>query len=312
MSRLLAAALAVTTFALVAAPAAPANFAGVAEEPAGDSIDPDPARDITGAGMVYDRRTGDLRGVLRLGAAPDADAAAFIGLFAGVRNAAGACDVPALVFTSFSDDLAGNWNILTGPQPGPGGTADKQDGGEPLQFFAADDARLAGHRPDCVYARLTDPADPAIVYDHFGPIPLAPRPALSARLRRVPRVMEEGRPRRIRLTLRNPGDAATGPIELKIGRRRGLSARAPRTVPSLRAGQRRTITITTSLSRRASSYTPLRVTATAAGLRVRVDTKLTRVGRPQPDGGGDGSSCAGGFYNIDINGSGSFVPTFCP
>lgn len=293
-----AVAITLAGLALAVPSAAQANFFGATEDPAGDATDPSPARDITAIGVSYDRRTGELRGGVRFRAAPLEATRGFITLVAGIRTPSGCNGYPAVAFGSYSDEWGASWLRLPAPnQPASArGDADKTGRSSAVQEFQATDKRMAGQRVNCVAAALSDPNDSNHLYDTVGPIALQAQPALEVKLGKAPRVLRPGRSYRMKLTLRNPGDAPTGRIRVKISRARGLTAKTTRTVNSLRAHARRTVTIKVTASRRAKTFTPLRVTATAGKLRARDETDLIVRERSKPSrssGGGGGSGSGG-------------------
>ena len=299
--------------ALACAPAAEANFVAAAEDPAGDSSDPSPGRDLTGVALSYDRRTGALRGAVRLRGAPAAEAPASIALFAGTRTASGCDGIPAAGFGSSSveyDDA--RWLRLDPPAgDGPRGDADKLGGNSDIQQFDVTDRQLADRPLDCVIATLNEPGNAANVYDTAGPFDLVGLPALALRIGGVPRTFSRGRPRKVRLRLSNPGDAPTGPIRLRLSRARGLSVKAKRTLKSIPPGDSTTVKATVTLGGRARASTDLKVTATAARLRVRAEARL--VVRT-PGGGGGGGGAGGGVCNRYIgfpDGTGSLILVPC-
>ena len=260
----------------------------VGEDPAGDAADPHPGRDLVGVALTYDRRTGHLRAGVRLAGTPSDDAPANLTVFAGHRTATGCNRFPAIGFATQTDLRTAQWVRLDGADAAPTtGWADKRYE-DAAEEYEVTDRALAGERPDCVVAQLNEPGNTAVVYDVAGPFDLRGLPELEAKLGRLPATMAPGRTRTVRLTLRNPGDASTGRVRLSASRARGMTVRMPRSVPALRAGAKRTVPIRVTLSRRARSTTPLRVTATAAsGLRARDEGSLS-LRRAAPGGGGGG------------------------
>lgn len=286
-----AAAVATVLLGLGTASPAAANFLAVGEDPVGDAADPHPARDIVAVAFSYDRRTGHLRGGVRLGGAPSGDAAANLTIFAGHKTATGCNGYPAIGFGTQTDLTGAAWVRLDAPgaQPGATGRATKVYEAEAEEYEATARA-LAGKRPDCVIAQLNQPGDTAVVYDTAGPFALRGLPELDARLGKLPSRLQPGQTRTVRATLRNLGDASTGRVRLAASKARGLTVRLPRTVPALRAGARRTVALTVTLSSRARTSTTLRLTATGAGgVRARDEGRLY-LRKPAPAGGGGGTS----------------------
>ena len=182
-----------TAIALLAVPVAQANFVATATDPAGDATEPIPSRDITSAGLSYDRRTGDLAGAIRLAGEPSKETRAFVTLFAGTQTPTGCDGLPAAGFGSFSDEFGASWLAIDDAAGnGPRGEADKRGFQAAVQELEISDRRLAGRRLDCVIATLTEPGNSANVYDSVGPLALAGQPALSLRIAGVPRRFGEG------------------------------------------------------------------------------------------------------------------------
>ena len=311
-------AVVVGAIALVAPPVAQANFIATATDPAGDATEATPSRDITALGLSYDPRSGELRGGIRLGGEPSGESRAFVSLFAGARTATGCNGFPAAGFGSYSDEFGASWLALEDTAGnGPRGEADKRGYRAAVQEFEVSDRQLAGRRLDCVIATLTEPGNPANVYDSAGPIALAGQPALSVRISGVPRALGEGRPRKIKLTLTNDGDAPTGRVRLRFSRARGLTIKPKaKTVKSIAPQRRATVAATVTLGRRARSTTDLKVTATAGRLIAREEATLSVKRRPKPGGGGGGGdntprSCV--RYQADLSGQtgGSLILVPC-
>lgn len=257
-----------------AASGAEAAYVGAAKDPAGDSADPDPGRDITAVGLGYDRRSGALIGALRLRGAPSSESSAFITLVAGVRTASGCNGYPAIGFGSYSDEHGASWLKLAPTVATDRGEADKSGYLDAVQKFEITAGALAGNRPDCVVATLTEPGNPDNVYDSAGPVPLRPLAGLEAQLGNVPEVMRPGRERRLKLVLRNPGDAPTGRVQISVKRARGLTVKLTRRLPSIAPGKRRSVTLRTTLANHAASPARLRVIARAGNLLARTEVSL--------------------------------------
>lgn len=146
-----------------------------------------------------------------------------------------------------------------------------------------------GERPTCVVARLSEPGNTAVVYDVAGPYVLHGRPELEATLGKLPPAMKPAQTRTVRLTLRNPGDASTGPLRLTAAKARGITVKMPRAIGALRPGQKRVVTAKVTLSAKARTTTTLRLTAVAtSGLRSRDEGKLY-LRKPSSGGGGGGT-----------------------
>lgn len=273
---------------LAAAPSASANLIGDAKDPVGDATDPSPARDLVGAGMAYDRRRGALVGAVALRGAPSGDTGGFLTLFAGTRTPAGCNGYPAIGFATTTSESSARWTVLRGgPTPDPTFPAEKRGGRDAVQRFEIVDPRLKSHRPDCVIATLTEPGNVQNVWDtvEFG---LRPVPVLAARLRGVPSRLAAGTSRRVRVTVRNEGDAPTRSGRLRVAGVRGLRATPSSSrVPAIPAGGSRTVSFRVALTSRARSSTPLRVSVTAGDQTVRTEGRIV-LRRPKASGGGSG------------------------
>ena len=288
MQRLGACLLAAAAICLAPAAAAQGNFVATTADPAGDAIDPNAGRDIIGASMSYDRRSGELVGAVQLRGVPG-EARAFLSLFAGTRTATGCNGVPAAGFGSYSDEFGASWKrIDEAGGGGPGGDAEKLAYRDAVQRFEATDGELAGRRLDCVIATASEPGNPANVYDTAGPVELVGQPALSMRVRGAGPSFKPNRPRKLKITLANTGDAATGPVRLRLGRARGLEAKpAKKALGAIVPGGRRTVSVKVTLRGRARDATKVKLTASAGALIAR--EKLTlRLRRPSRPGGGGG------------------------
>jgi hypothetical protein len=308
--------VAATAIALAAPAAAEANYLATAPDPAGDAADPSPGRDITAIGLSYDRRSGELDGAIRLAGEPAEGASALVTLFAGTRTASGCNGVPAAGFGSFSDEFGASWlRIDDAAGNGPRGEADKAGYRSTIQEFEVTDLRLAGQRFNCVIATLSEPGNPSNIYDAAGPIDLVGQPALSLRISGTRRAFRADRPRKVKLTLSNPGDAPTGRVRLKLSRARGLTTKlGARSLRPIAPGRRRTVTATLTLSPRARTATDLKFTAIAGDLTARQETTLL-LRKPSRPGGGGGSDSPGVCtrYQADLSGEtgGSLILVPC-
>ncbi len=278
--------------ALAPMASASANFVGQAKDPAGDAADPNPGRDIVGAGLAYDPRSGGLVGAVAMRGEPG-DAPGLLTLFAGMRTASGCNGYPAFGFGSLTDERGASWLRL---DDGSGtaaarGDADKDGYRSALQELEATDRRLAGRRPNCAIAMLTEPGNAAVVYDSVGPIALVGQPVLGLRIGRVPKRIPEGKRRTIRVTVANTGNAPTRRVRLKVARAKGLKATVePRVLKPIEAGHKRTVSVAVTLGAKASLATDLKVSAKAGKLVARAEDTLyvRRKGKPSTGGGGGG------------------------
>lgn len=245
--------------------------------------------------MSYNRRTGELRGGVRLAGEPNGDAPAVFTLVAGRRTATGCDGYPAIGFTTQTDRTWVDWIRLEAPgaAPAASGSATKDYDGA-VEEYSATASALAGMRPNCVVAQLSEPGNAAVAYDVAGPFALRGLPELDATLGTLPKAMAPSTTRTIRLTLRNPGDATTGRIRLGIAGARGLKVKMPRTIPALRPGAKRIVALKVTLSPGAKTLTTLRVTALAKGGLRALDQGDLYLRRPSRAGGGGGSGGGGG------------------
>lgn len=240
---------------------ASASFTVLGTDPAGDSTEAHPGRDIVKVGLNYNRRTGHLRGGVMLRGTPGTESAANLTLFAGRRTGSGCNGFPAIGFGTQTDLSGADWVLLgAGNAVRASGSAIKLHAAATEEYEAT--ARpLAGKRPNCVIAALNDPGNPDLIYDVAGPYAFRALPELRVNLGRLPARMTPGRSRAIRVTVRNPGDARTGPIRLVVPRTRGLTVRMPKRLGSIRPGARRSVKLRVTLNRRARTFTSLRVRA---------------------------------------------------
>ncbi len=302
---------------LVAAPAAQADFAATASDPAGDAADASPGRDITAIAFAYDRRGGRLFGAVQLRGTPQDGAGALISLFAGTRTATGCNGFPAVGFGSVTDETGARWlRIDDGSGNGPRGSASKSGSLSNVQQFEVTDPQLAGRRVDCVVATLTELGNAAVVYDQAGPVLLAGLPALTARIQGASHPFTAGRAYRVKLTLANPGDGPTRRVRLKAARARGLTVRlATRSLPPIAAGGKRTVSATVTLDRRARLRTDLTITATAGDVVTRAIETLYLNTPSRPGGGGrpDDSTQLCNRWQPDLSGQtgGSLILVPC-
>lgn len=282
-----------------AAPAARANLVASGQDPAGDAADPHPGRDIVAVGLAYDRRTGHLRGGVRLRGDPGRDAPANLTLFAGGRTATGCNAYPAIGFGTQTDLTGADWVRLdrAGAAPAARGRAMKLFD-VAIEEYEATAKELAGRRPECVIARLNEPGDPGVVHDVAGPFALRGLPQLEVRLGKALAIFRAGKARTIRATVRNVGDGPSGRIRLAVPGARGLKVSAPRRLGSIAAGARRTVALRVTLSSRSERLTTLRLRATGAeGVRAEAEDRLYRSSRSGSSGssaGGGGAGAGGG------------------
>lgn len=277
--------------ALGAAGPAQANLVGGGTDPAGDAASGGPGRDLREIAISYDPRRGGLIGGIRLAAAPSVTEDAQLTLVAGHTTPTGCNGYPAVGLMTNTYRAASQWVLLAQASGGGSiGAAEKQGLATPAARLDASDGRLKGQRPDCVVAALTALDDPSVVYDTAGPFPLEPQPVLSLRLRDVPKSLAANRTRRVRVTVTNDGSATMPRSRVKVTGARGLKATpSSASVPSLRPGARRTVSLRVALSSRARSTTRLKVTGTAGAQQVSAEGNI-RLRRPSGSSGGGGGT----------------------
>lgn len=283
-----AVALAIGT-ALAAAPAASAGIVGSGTDPTGDAVSPVAAHDIVGVAVALDPRTGRMQAQVRLRGEPTTDAPADLNLFAGRRQGSACTAFPAVGFSTLDTARGARGVRLDGAGREPRtGAASKSGGGEAVQEFEAQLPIFRGVRPNCVVARTANWTDTRVVYDVAGPFPLRGIPGLEAGLQHKSLRLRPGQTRKLRLTLRNPGQAKTGRVRITTAKARGLTVRGARSVGSIAAGKRRTVTLRVSLSSRAQASTTLTVRASAPG-KLQAEASATLYRRSPPSSGGGGS-----------------------
>lgn len=277
-----------------AAPPAQASFFAVAEAPAGNSADPaNPGRDLTAAGIGYNRTTGLLRAAVQFAGPPTADEA-FVGIFVGTRGPGGCNVYPAVGITSFSFGGDARWARVDGPGGVTAGNASAKGRGETTQTFEAQDRRLEGVTPNCAIATLTAPGDAKVVYDAIGPIDLVAQAELAAKFAGVPEPFVTGRSRQVSVIVRNVGDADSGKQRLRIRSERGVTVKpSVVTVGSIKPGAKRTVKVRVTPSRKAKPFTDLTAIVGKAPLEAQAKTKVWHRAARKPSSGGGGGGRGG-------------------
>lgn len=302
---------------------AQADFVASGSDPAGDATDPDPSRDITGAGMSYDRRQGALAGFIRFRRYPG-DAPSFITLFAGIRTPTGCDGLPAGGFGTFSEEFEAGWYRLGSPGGSvvAKGDADKTGIDSVIQEFEVSSKELAGHRWNCVVATVTEQGNPQNVYDTTGAVPLKGLPSLSLNVK-GPKRFKRNRRQILRFRLSNPGDGAARRVRLRFGHARGMRlSKYRKSLGTIRPGTQRKFRIRVRFSKRARPLTTVKLRGSSGKLRLKGKLKLRVHTRPKPGkpsgggGGGDGSGQASGVcvkYAPDLSGEtgGSLILVPC-
>lgn len=265
----------------VGATSASAAFVGTVSDPAGDQVIP--GRDITSVAFSYSR-SGRMSAQIRTRAGAGDDRSVMVSAWAGTMGP-DACNVyPAVGFTGSAGGADARWHLLRGVDDTDWGFADRDGGGgTALTRFSTTSSQLRGLRPNCLTATIHDADDAAIIHDTVVPVRLRPVAELEARLGKLPAVVRPGKTYPIRVVLTNPGDAPTGRLRVGAAAVRGLKV-VPRDVPSIRAGGRRIVAVPVSVTSRARTSTPLRITVAAGPLKSRVEGSLYVAG-PRPTGG---------------------------
>ncbi|MBF6618902.1 MAG: hypothetical protein ITG02_01560 [Patulibacter sp.] len=279
---------------LVAAPTAQAGYVGSGADPAGDAVTGNASHDIRGVAMAYDPDRGELRAQVRLAGTPDPAAEAELNVFAGRRGPTGCSAYPAIGFSSLVAGRGSTGVRLNGGSVAPITVSSSKDGtGDAVQEFRATAPIFRRLAPDCVIATTFALGNAAAVYDTAGSYAVRGVAGLEVQLGKAPSALRPGQTRTIRVTLRNPGHAATGRIRLSVPKARGMTARIARRVGSIAAGKQRTLSLRVRLSSRAKTTTELRVKATAPKkLAGRAETTL-RLRKPSSEGGGGGGGSGG-------------------
>ncbi len=265
---------------------ASAAFVGTAGDPAGDQAIP--GRDITSVTFSYSR-SGRMSAQIRTRGGAGDDRSVMVSAWAGTMGP-DACNVyPAVGFTGHVAGTDARWHLLRGADDTDWGFADRDSAnGTALTRFSTTSPRLRGLRPNCMTATIHDVDDVATVHDTIVSVRLRPVAELEARLGKPPAVVRPGKTYPIRVVLTNTGDAPTGRLRVGGAAARGLKV-VPRNVPSIRAGGRRIVVVPVSVTSRARTSTPLRITIASGPLKARVEGSLY-VASPRSTGGGRGGT----------------------
>ncbi len=283
-------------------PAAQASFVGEAADPAGDAAAPEPGRDLVAAGLGYDRGSGRMQVLARLRGTPDATAPTSLVGYVGRRTANGCTGLPSAGLVGLTTGRATTWLRFDADAQTPSarGSGDRQGSGTTAQGLSAVDRRLQGMRPDCGRVALVDPDDGTRVFDE-ATFALTARPSLGVELLSLPRYVSQNRTHTLRVRVRNPGDAPTGTVRLRIGAIGGMTAKRAHRVASVAPGRTRTIRVRVRFGSRAAGTNRLRATATAGGLRATAQRpvyvrRTSRRGTGGGSGGGGTSSTCVQFF----------------
>lgn len=281
---------------LLSATAAEAGFITETRDPAGDSTDPDPARDLTGAGIGFDRKSGYMVAVVALRGTPGLENRAFVSVYAGTRTSSGCTGLPAAGFGAFTDGSGATWFRQDSPSRSRHGEADKSGYRSTIQKFEIRDRRLAGKKWDCLGAILTDPENPDVVFDRVPMVFFKGIPAMALRMPKVRRPIPPNRVRQLRIVIRNPGDGPLRNVKLRVLPDRGLKV-VPRVrnIPLIRPHTRRAVRVRVRLFRSAGDEADLKVLVRSGELRARAKTTLRlKLPKEPPEAGGGGNAGGGG------------------
>ncbi|MGE4425828.1 MAG: hypothetical protein AB7G37_05165 [Solirubrobacteraceae bacterium] len=289
--RTLALAAAVALLVGLGASPASAYVVGEGTDPRGDAASQSLAHDILGGGVAYDAKRGTLTAIVRLGERVGVLQDATLTVVASRRTATGCNAFPAAALSATTYLGRTRWHLLNSPTDITQGTANKAGTNEAVQQLEGTSSRLRGQRPDCAVIQINDEHDPSVVYDTLGPIALKAAPLLGVRLRNVPKRMRINQTRSVRVTFRNTGSAKSKPIRLRVPAVLGLKATPKsKTIPALKAGKSRSVTLRVKLTSRARSSTRLRIVTTSGkDLDSTIDNKIGRISR-STGGGGSGST----------------------
>jgi hypothetical protein len=276
--------------------AADAAFIAETRDPTGDSTEAEPARDLLGAGIGFDQKSGYMVGIIALRGSPNEDSRAFLSVYAAMRTANGCSGLPAAGFGAFTDGWGATWFRQQSSNRASHGEADKSGYRSTVQRFEIRDKRLSGKKWDCLGAVLTDPDDPSIVYDEVRATRFKGLPALALKMPKVRRAIPPNRVRKLRIVIRNPGDGPLRNVRLKVLRARGLKA-VPRVrkIGLIRPRTRRAVIVRVRLSRAAREKTDLKVQVRSGKLKASAKTtvRLKLPKRPPANDGGGGDTGSG-------------------
>lgn len=307
MRKCLVAMMLVLAGGFLLAPNAGAAFIAETTDPAGDSTSSHPGRDLRGAGIGFDQKTGFMVAVIALHGSPSDDGGSFLTIYAGMRTASGCNGYPAGGFGAMTDGWDAIWVRHNAPGQTQHGEADKSGYRSNVQRFEVETRKLAGRKWNCLTATLTDPENPEIVYDQIGTVAFRGLPSLRMNIQKVRRAVPVNRTRRIKVVVANPGDAPLRGASVRFAGDRGLKVwPRKRRLGVIRPGKRRAVFVRVKPRMAAGTSADLKVTVKAGKLVAR-STRTFKVKQPRrkPSGGGGGSFGGSGVcvqYFPDLSG----------
>lgn len=307
MRKRLVAMMLVLAGGLLLAPNAGAAFIAETTDPAGDSTSSHPGRDLRGAGIGFDQKTGFMVGVIALRGSPGDGGGSFLTIYAGMRTATGCNGYPAGGFGAMTDGWDAIWVRHNRPGQTAHGEADKSGYMSDVQTFEVRTRQLAGRKWNCLAATLTDPDNPDVVYDRIGTVGFRGLPSLRMNIQKVRRAVPVNRARRIKVIVANPGDAPLRGATVRFAGDRGVKV-SPRLrrLGVVRPGKRRAVFVRVRPRKAAGTSADLKATVRAGKLVAR-STRTFKVKQPRrkSSGGGGGNSGGSGVcvqYFPDISG----------
>lgn len=277
---------------LLSAPSAQAAFLAEGKDPAGDATTGQPGHDIVGFGLAYDMRKGILAGAVRLAGNPSSDHPAILVLIAGMRSATGCAGHPSAGFVSYTDSRHASWVTMSTQQSSRNGSADKTGMGRATQGFEALDRQLRGKRWNCLFVAVTDPDDANIVYDSATVHGFEGLAELAMRVPELKNPLKVGQTRRLKLTIRNPGDGPLRNLRLRVTPPRGVNV-GPRArlIRRVKPRGKATVTVKVTMTAKAKFTNRLQISMRSGRLVAKESVTVERQ-RPKPKprrGGGGGS-----------------------
>lgn len=265
-------------------PAAGATvYSGSATDPAGDG--PSANRDLLRAAARYDNNQGHLSFSVRLAAAPSGDLQ--ITTAVGRRTSTGSCGTPALLLGAFFPSGSTIWGVeKDGETPlEESGTASRTVTGQTVSLQASD-PELRSFRPNCASTILSDPSDPATVYDQitsFAVKPPPPKPRLRMKFSRLGN-LKRGVAKPVTLRVTNVGKAAARRVVARVGIK-GQAVLKPRLrkLGSIAPGKSKTARFRVKVKPNGKGL--VRIQGSAQGRKVRAVAKTSfriRVPLPPP------------------------------
>lgn len=276
-----AVATAVLAFFAFAGPASATVYSGSASDPAGDG--PVPGQDLISADARFDSASGTLDFEVRLAGPPSGELQITTGI--GRLTGSGDCRTPLVALGTFFPSGNTVWVLETdGSSPAEEeGDGTRSVNGSTVKL-RADDSRLKGLGPDCAEAVLSDPSDPAVVYDQtttFALKPPPPKPRLKAKVSPVG-ALKRGASKVVKVRISNTGKAAARGVVVRA-QVKGAASLTPRLrkLGKVAAGKSKTARFRVKVNRRGKGK--VTITARASGHKVKARSVTSfRVRVPQP------------------------------